>query len=150
MMESSQPRRLYQQYFRVTKPILIKALSPWQGFQRQCQWLAYIKVFNSYGNLTRLEISAMFFTHIQAFLVLTGFLTIQAAVVTAIEPHTSSFVTSQDQTRIFTEARGNKDGPHIILAPGFATTARSLDPLFNEPLLYNKFYLVRRYMAQSN
>jgi hypothetical protein len=85
----------------------------------------------------------MLFTRIQTTLVFAGLSLIQLAVAAAIEPPSHSFVTSEDGTRIFTEARGNRDGPHMILAPGFSTTARYLDPLFNEPLLYEKFYMVR-------
>jgi hypothetical protein len=101
----------------------------------------------------------MLLTHIQGLVISVGFLAIQAVVATPFGPPTSSFkvarapvipespratfVTSQDGTRIYTEARGNKHGPHLILAPGFAASARSLDPLFNEPFLYKKFYLVK-------
>jgi hypothetical protein len=56
---------------------------------------------------------------------------------------TTMRVVSQDGTIIYGEALGNKSGPHLILAHGFAASAVVFDSLFEDESLISKIFMVR-------
>lgn len=52
-------------------------------------------------------------------------------------------LTSKDGTKIYAEATGNKNGPHVIFAHGLACTNAAFDPLFNDKSMTSALYMVR-------
>ncbi|KAF8072112.1 alpha/beta-hydrolase [Lyophyllum atratum] len=50
---------------------------------------------------------------------------------------------SKDGTKIYAEATGNKNGPHVIFAHGLACTNAAFDPLFNDKSMTSALYMVR-------
>ncbi|GLB40605.1 putative alpha beta-hydrolase [Lyophyllum shimeji] len=53
------------------------------------------------------------------------------------------YLKSRDGTKIYAEATGNKNGPHVIFAHGLACTNAAFDPLFNDRSMTSSLYMVR-------
>lgn len=56
-------------------------------------------------------------------------------------------IKSKDGLPIYVEATGNKNGPHVIFAHGFACTTSAFDPLFQDKALLSSLYMVCVYAS---
>ncbi|KAK7045135.1 putative oxidoreductase ephD [Favolaschia claudopus] len=56
---------------------------------------------------------------------------------------TGRFVTSQDGTRIFAEARGDASKPPVVFIHGFGLGATAFDEIFNDPIWVSQVYMIR-------
>ncbi|KAF5381995.1 hypothetical protein D9615_004206 [Tricholomella constricta] len=65
------------------------------------------------------------------------------AAAAALSATLKLFLTSKDGTKIYAEATGNRNGPHVIFAHGLACTNAAFDPLFSDKAMTSKLYMVR-------
>lgn len=57
--------------------------------------------------------------------------------------NSSKFVTSEDGTKIWTDAVGDPSKPSIVFIPGASSSALVFDRQFEDPELVKNLYLVR-------